>query len=233
MTVRDRALKALARQLGHPRGLVGRLVARGLNRGNRDVVAEAVDASGAGAGHVAADLGFGGGVGLGLLLNATSPNGQVHGLDISEEMIAGARRRYRGMVRSDRLVLHQVFGSSLPLPESSLDALITVNTVYFVAELAPLLGEVARVLRPGARLVIGVGDPLRMAEMPVTRHGFRLRPVDAIVTELEAAGLLPAEHRRLGLGDDAAHVLVAQRPLFGPDQPSDSGSRTNGSELST
>ena len=137
MTGRDRALKALARQLGHPRGLFGRLVAWGLNRGNRDVVAEAVDASGAGAGHIAADLGFGGGVGLGLLLNATSPNGQVHGLDISEEMIAGARRRYRGMVRSGRLVLHRVSGSLLPLPDSSLDALITVNTVYFVAELAP------------------------------------------------------------------------------------------------
>ena len=227
MTVRDRALKALAGQLGHPRGLFGRIVARRLNRGNRDVVAEAVDASGTGSGQVVADLGFGGGVGLGLLLDATSPNGQVHGLDISEEMIAGARRRYRGMVRSGRLVLHRVSGSSLPLPDSGLDALITVNTIYFVAELAPLLGEVARVLRPGARLVIGVGDPIRMAEMPLTLHGFRLRPLDAIVAELEAVGLLAVEHRRLVLGEDAAHVLVAQRPLFGPDQPSDSGSASS------
>ena len=224
MTVRDYALKALARQLGHPRGLFGRLVARGLNRGNRDMVAEAVDASGAGAGRVVADLGFGGGVGLGLLLDATSPDGQVHGLDISEDMIAGARRRYRGMVRSGRLVLHPVSGSSLPLPEGSLDALITVNTLYFVADLAPLVGEVARVLKPGARLVIGVGDPDRMAEMPVTRQGFRLRPVDAIVAEFEAVGLLAVEHRRLGPADDEAHLLVAQRPLSGPDQASDSDS---------
>jgi len=223
MTVRDRALKALARQLGHPRGLFGRLVARRLNRGNRDMVAEAVDASGAGAGQVVADLGFGGGVGLGLLLEATSPNGQVHGLDISDEMIAGARRHYRGMVRSGRLVLHRVSGSSLPLPDSSLDALITVNTFYFVAELATLLAEIARVLRPGARLVVGVGDPIRMAEMPVTRHGFRLRPIDAIVAELEAVGMLAVEHRRIGTGDDEAHMLVAQRPLHQPNQAFDSG----------
>jgi len=224
MTVGDRALGALARQLGHPRGLIGRLIARRLNRGNRNIVAEAVDASGARAGQVVADLGFGGGVGLGLLLDAASPNGQVHGFELSEEMIAGAERHYRAMVRSGRLVLHRVSGASLPLPNSSLDALITVNTFYFVAELAPLLGEVARVLRPGARLVVGVGDPIRMAEMPVTRHGFRLRAVDAIFAELEAAGLLAVEHRRVGLGADAAHVLVAQRPLLGPDQASASAS---------
>ena len=170
-----------------------------------------------------ADLGFGGGVGLRLLLEATSPDGQVHGLELSEEMITVAGRRYRAMVLSGRLMLHRVRGASFPLPDSSLDALITVNTFYFVAELAPLLGEVARVLRPGARLVVGVGDPIRMARMPVTRHGFRLRPVDVLVEALEAAGLPIVEHRRVGLGDDAAQVLVAQKQLLGLDQASGSG----------
>ena len=169
-----------------------------------------------------ADLGFGGGVGLGLLLEATGPDGRVHGLELSEDMITGAGRRYRVMVLSGRLVLHRVRGASFPLPDSSLDALITVNTFYFVAELGPLLGEVARVLRPGARLVVGVGDPIRMARMPVTRHGFRLRPVDVLIEALQAAGLPMVEHRRVGQGDDAAHVLVAQRQPLGLDQASES-----------
>lgn len=39
MNVRGRALAGLARQLGHPRGLAGRLVGRRLNRSNRQIVA--------------------------------------------------------------------------------------------------------------------------------------------------------------------------------------------------
>lgn len=208
-------LKTLARQLGHPRGPLGRLVGWSLNRGNRDVVAAAVNASRIGAGQVAADLGFGGGVGLGLLLDATGPDGQVHGVDRSEEMIAAARRRHPATVLAGRLVLHRAPGEDLPLLDSSLDALITVNTVYFVSDLDLLLGEVARVLRPGGRLVLGVGDPSRMARMPVTSHGFQLRPVDALAEALEAAGLPVEEHRRVGDGEDAAHLLVAHKPRSG------------------
>jgi hypothetical protein len=40
--VRDRAMAGLARQLSHPDGVRGRLVMRGLNRGNRDAVLAAV-----------------------------------------------------------------------------------------------------------------------------------------------------------------------------------------------
>jgi len=106
------------------------------------VIAVAVDACGIRPGQVAADLGFGGGAGLRLLLDATSPDGQVHGLELSEEMISGARRRHRAMVQAGRLVLHRVPGAAFPLQDSSLDAMISVNTVYFVADLAPLLDEV-------------------------------------------------------------------------------------------
>ncbi len=64
MAIKDRFTAGLARQLGRPEGLRGRLVGRGLNRGNRAVVTAAVAATGAGPGQVAADIGFGGGLGL-------------------------------------------------------------------------------------------------------------------------------------------------------------------------
>jgi len=53
----------------------GRLVGMMLNRSNRGTIAQAIDALELQPGAVAADLGFGGGVGLALLLERVGPNG--------------------------------------------------------------------------------------------------------------------------------------------------------------
>ncbi|MEB0307138.1 hypothetical protein QN345_17720, partial [Cryobacterium sp. 10I1] len=62
-------LKALAAQLGHPSGWRGRLVGRMLNRRNRGIIRAAVDALEATPDARLADVGFGGGVGIELLLD--------------------------------------------------------------------------------------------------------------------------------------------------------------------
>ena len=67
-----------------------------------------------------------------------------------------------------------------------------------------------RVLSPAGRLVLGFGDPMAMAREPVTAHGFRIRPVAEVQPALTAAGLTLVDHRRVGSGPDAFHLLVAQ-----------------------
>lgn len=62
MNVRERTLRLIARQLGHPAGLPGRVVGRVLNRGNAGSITAAVDALSATQPAQLADLGFGGGV---------------------------------------------------------------------------------------------------------------------------------------------------------------------------
>ncbi|MFP5371752.1 MAG: class I SAM-dependent methyltransferase, partial [Actinomycetes bacterium] len=191
MALRERATRALARQLGHPRGRVGRLVAAVLNRRNASDVRAAVAAVPVRSGDVLADIGFGGGLGLDLLLRRSSADGggRVHGVDVSETMVAAAARRFRRAVAGGRLRLHVGAMEALPLPDASVDAAITLNTIYFVPDLAAALGDVRRVLRPGGTLVVGFGDPRRMAGMAVTREGFSLRPTDEVIEALGAAGL--------------------------------------------
>ena len=69
MTLRDSLLARTAKQLGHPNGRTGQLVGRLLNRGNRTLVLAAIDAIQVQPGQVVADIGFGGGVALGPLLD--------------------------------------------------------------------------------------------------------------------------------------------------------------------
>jgi hypothetical protein len=95
-----------------------------------------------------------------------------------------------------------------PIADATVDAAMTVNTVYFVPDDA--FAALARILSPTGRLVLGLGDPVAMAREPVTVHGFRLRPVAEVEAALTAAGLALVEHRRVGSGPDAFHLLVAR-----------------------
>jgi SAM-dependent methyltransferase len=101
---------------------------------------------------------------------------------------------------------------SLPLEDSALDAIISTNTIYFVPDVAAAMRELARVLRPGGRLVLGVGDPDQMSKLPFTRHGFRLRGIDELVPAIREAGFGRVEDRRVGNGPGAFHLLVCELP---------------------
>jgi ubiquinone/menaquinone biosynthesis C-methylase UbiE len=185
--------------------LVGRhLVARMLNKHNLPTVTAAADVLRLRAGEAGADLGFGGGVGLGVLLERVGPDGRVYGVDFSPPMVEHAAARFR----DDRLTLLAGSITALPLDDASVDGAICVNVAYFVADLDLAFAEVARVLRPGGRFVLGVSDPDAMRKDPVARTGFRIRPVEELTAALEAAGLPVKEHRRIEHG---FHLLATAR----------------------
>jgi arsenite methyltransferase len=210
--LRQRLLTAVAGQLGRPHGLVGRGVAIMLNRGNRRSVAAAVEASQAAVGDVAADIGFGGGVGISLLLERVGEGGVVHGVEVADDMLDRARSRFATEAEAGRLRLAHGSLTALPLEDSSLNVAITVNTVYFVDDLHTACAELARVLRPGGRAVVGIGDPDAMARMPFTSYGFTLRPVEDVIAALQNAGLKLVEHQHLSEIAIPHHLLVTRRP---------------------
>jgi SAM-dependent methyltransferase len=212
VVVRGAIMAGIAKQLGHPDGTRGRLVGVVLNRGNRRVVSAAVQALQADASAVVADVGFGGGVGLKLLLDRVSPPGAVHGVEISDTMLSSATRRYRRDIAAGRLALHTGSLTQLPFADNALDGIITVNTIYFVAELNCAFTELARVVRRSGRAIVGLADPDVMAKMPFTRQGFHLRPVPEVIHTLRGAGLA-VEHRRVSQGDDSPHLLIATPTL--------------------
>jgi SAM-dependent methyltransferase len=134
----------------------------------------------------------------------------VHGVEVSGEMLQRARSRFAHQVEAGCLRLELGSLVALPLDDGSLDAAITVNTIYFVPELEPACDELARVLRSGGRVVVGVGDPDVMARLPFTSYGFTLRQIADVTAALQNSGFEMIEQRRL---DDVAiphHLLVAR-----------------------
>jgi SAM-dependent methyltransferase len=208
MGVRDAVMAGIAKQLGHPTGLRGRLVGAALNRGNRRFVSTAAQALQPDEGSAVADVGFGGGVGLKFLLDSVGPSGSVHGVEVSETMLSQAAGRYRRDIATGRLSLHSGSMTQLPFADGALDGAITVNTIYFVAELDSAFRELARVMNSRGRLVVGLADPDVMAKLPFTGHGFHLRPVPDVIDALRSTGLT-VEHRRISEDANAPHLLIA------------------------
>lgn len=207
--VPDAVLRLLSRQLGGPTGPVGALVARMLNKGNRRAIESAVAALDLKGHEVVADIGFGGGIGLELLL-AAAPDGHVHGMEPSGDMLARARRGFSEAVDSGHLVLHEAPMSSLPVADAALDGWISLNTIYFIADLKSAFAELARVLAPDGRGVLGVADPEWMASQPFVKDNFTLRPVADVIGELHEAGLA-VERRELHRDGSRYNLLVCTR----------------------
>lgn len=208
MGLRQRVLATVAGQLGRPHGLMGSVVAVVLNRGNRQAVAGAVDAAAASAGKTVADIGFGGGLGLDLFLRRVGSQGVVYGVEVSDDMLTRGRTRFAAQLETDRLRLVNGSLTALPFDDKSLDAAISVNTVYFVSDLDAACAELARVLRPGGRAVLGIGDPEVMARLPFTAYGFTLRPIADIIAGLKNAGFADVEQHRLDEVAIPHHLLV-------------------------
>lgn len=204
--VRARLLSTLAGQLGNPHGVLGKGVAFILNRGNRRAIAGAIDAAAITPGSTVADIGFGGGAGS-LLLERVGAMGTVHGIEISDDMLTRARSAHAREIDSGRMHLAEGSLAALPLADDSLDASITVNTLYFVPDLDAACAELARVDRAGGHLVIGIGAADAMAK-PFTAYGFTLRPVPEVIDALERAGC-SVTHHELPNPPIPHHLLVA------------------------
>jgi SAM-dependent methyltransferase len=208
MGLRARFEAGLARQLGHPSGLRGRIVGAMLNRRNGVPVTKSVAALELKGTERALDIGFGGGLGLALLLRQAQT---VHGVDISATMISRARSTFRTEIAAGRLQLHEGSMTKLPLPDNAADAIVSTNTIYFIDDLGAAFAEVARVLAPGGRFVLGLGDPELMAKSRMLAdNGFRLRPLDEVKAALATAGLPVTRHERFGQSGLGFHLLISK-----------------------
>ena len=193
---------ALSRQLSHPSGKGGKVVARLMNRGNRDLNGEAIARLEVQRGSRVLDLGFGGGVTFAPLWAAGA---SVVGVDRAEDMVTAARAQYAGELASGRLEVHVGDVGRLPLGDGSVDRVLTVNTVYFWPDLGAAFGEIRRVLAPGGRLVVAIRDMKVMQQLDPTV--FTLRSPEDVAAAVRDAGFARADVVSAPSGK--THLIVA------------------------
>jgi SAM-dependent methyltransferase len=132
---------------GEAAGLPAKAVLASLGCGNPTALAELS------AGETVLDLGSGGGIDVLLSARRVGPTGFAYGLDMTEEMLELARQNQREAGVDNAEFLRGEI-ESIPLPDDSVDVIISNCVINLSADKGRVLAEAFRVLRPGGRFAV-------------------------------------------------------------------------------
>jgi arsenite methyltransferase len=104
-------------------------------------------------GEVVLDLGSGGGIDVLLSARRVSPGGKAYGLDMTDDMLALARENQRRSgIENVEFLKGEI--EHIPLPDNSVDVIISNCVINLSADKDRVLVEAFRVLKPGGRFAV-------------------------------------------------------------------------------
>jgi arsenite methyltransferase len=178
-------------------------------------------------GETVLDLGSGGGIDVLLSASRVGPTGFVYGLDMTDEMLELAKRN-AAEAGATNVEFRKGRIEAIPLPDASVDVVISNCVINLSGDKAAVFGEIARVLRPGGRM--GVSDIVADDHLSPAERATRGSLVGCIAgalsfaefrAGLDAAGLTGIDLLPSHLVADGLHSVIVQatKPLdWAPDR---------------
>jgi ubiquinone/menaquinone biosynthesis C-methylase UbiE len=171
-------------------------------------------------GEVVLDLGSGAGADVLISARRVGPTGRAIGIDMTDEMLELARRN-ASEAGLENVEFRKGYLEQLPLPDESVDVVISNCVINLSADKPKVLQEAARVLRPGGRFAVSdvIADP-GMDEVTAADMAAWTGCIAGALTErefresLRAAGLVDPEFRETHRVHESAGAAIirARKP---------------------
>jgi arsenite methyltransferase len=167
-------------------------------------------------GETVLDLGSGGGIDVLLSAARVGPTGFAYGLDMTDEMLELAKQN-AAEAGAMNVEFRKGRIEAIPLPDASVDVVISNCVINLSADKATVFTEIARVLRPGGRM--GVSDIVAEDRLSPPERATRGSLVGCIAGALsfaeyreglEAAGLTGIELHPSHTVADGLHSVIVQ-----------------------
>jgi len=179
--------KNIAKQLSHPEGEYGIKTGETMNASNIGMTNAAIEVLNLRDGDNILEIGHGNGGHIADLLSKAE-NLKYSGADISETIIAEAKRLNQDFLTNETVNFHLTNGTDLPFADNQFEKIFTVNTIYFWDRPHHYISEIVRVLKPGGKFVLCFADKTFMENLPFTKYGFTLYEIEAVIDLLKNAG---------------------------------------------
>jgi SAM-dependent methyltransferase len=135
-------------------------------------------------GDVVLDLGSGGGIDVLLSAKRVGPTGKAYGLDMTDEMLALAHDNQR-RAGAENVEFLKGEMENIPLPENSVDVVISNCVINLSADKDRVLREAFRVLKPGGRFA--VSDVVTQGPLPAAMQNNPKAWADCLSGAIEQA----------------------------------------------
>lgn len=138
------------------------------------------------AGQSVLDIGCGTGTDVLLAAERVGPTGRVVGVDLTQRMVDRARTA-AAQAGLDQVVFREGSATALPVGDQSINVVLCNGLLHAAADRAATLGEIARVLAPGGRLLLGA----LVADRAGPAGGWlaHVPSLDTLIDDLGQAGL--------------------------------------------
>lgn len=150
LSSKQAGVKAIAQAFGYSAEQLASIPAEanmGLSCGNPTAFASLRE------GETVVDLGSGGGLDVFLAAEKVGPRGKAIGIDMTPEMLALARTN-AAKAGLKNVEFHHSTIDKLPLPDHSVDCVISNCVINLASDKQAVFREIARVLKPGGRLAV-------------------------------------------------------------------------------
>ncbi len=157
-------------------------------------------------GQTVLDLGSGPGLDLLIAAGAVGPGGRVIGVDMTDDMLAKARKNTRA---HDNVELRKGIIEALPVEDASVDWVISNCVINLSPEKHKVFGEIARVLKSGGRFSI---SDICVTDLPAWVRESKLAYASCI------SGAISEGEYLAGLREAELEAEVTERLVYAPDQ---------------